>query len=139
MNINRKFSLIASCLTLTTSLLFGILQKAEAATCTFPTNVTVLPGEGKFVNHQATGFAYAMYYLEFKTSGNLGLIGFNFEALPGFRKDQRRGFIGTSANLYTTFFVNPRASSGQRTTVTERIYDVSGRTVCQGSFTVTAQ
>jgi hypothetical protein len=112
---------------------------AQAASCSFPSNQVVPAGGGKPILHQASGFAFATYFLDYNISGNLGLIGFNLEAQPGFRKDQRKGFFGPSTNLYTSFFVSPQASSGQTATVTEKVIDLTGRTICQGTFTITAQ
>ena len=138
--MNKKLSLLASFFTLTSTLIpFTMVQKAEAASCTFPTNLVVAPSGSSFTSHSASNLAFASYYLDYSFSGDFAPFGFNFEALPGFRQQNRKGFIGTSANLYTSFFVLPTIPSGRSVTVTERIFSVTGATVCQGSFTITVQ
>ncbi|WP_163836779.1 hypothetical protein [Spartinivicinus ruber] len=109
---------------------------AKAAVCTFPQNEIYLnPGESKLISHTAKNLSYAMYFLDHSYNGSGGLM-MTYQAHPGWFKQSRYGFTGSKTNLYTTLTAFPFAASGSRINVSERIIDVSGKTICSGSFVV---
>lgn len=113
-------------------LLPGLVQ---ASVCNFPQNEIYLnPGESKLISHTVQGLSFAMYFLDHSYNGG-GLM-MTFQAHPGWFKQSRYGFTGANTNLYTTLTAFPFAKSGSRINVSERVIDVSGRTVCSGSFVV---
>jgi hypothetical protein len=141
--MKKKFPLLIGFLALTSTFsLFGIAQKAEAASCTFPGNVAVSPGQSVLLTNQAVNFSRGYKFLTQNISGNFTPFGFAFQALPGFAPtgtNKTYGFIGRSTTLYTSFSVLPTIPIGSQATVTEKIIDVTGRTLCQGTFTITVQ
>lgn len=136
--MKRGFSLLVVFLTFaSTTTSIGIPQKAEAAGCGLPTDLTLSPGDGKLITTQASGFAFGTYYLQVSKFGNLGIYGLSFQARPGFVQNRAEGFTGSSATFKTSLVVDDLAVSGQQSTITEKVINILGQTVCEGSFTVT--
>ncbi|AJQ96000.1 hypothetical protein [Gynuella sunshinyii] len=118
-------------------IMLSVLSLGSKAACSLQSNdIYLMPGQSTLQIGSVSNLAFAMYFLEQKISGG-GLIA-TFQALPGFFKDSRYGFTGQGATLYTSLSALPTAS-GKVANVTQRIYSVTGSTVCSSSFNVIIQ
>jgi hypothetical protein len=129
----RKFALVT----------LAVLAVAAApiqlqAQCTgWPSNTTLTPGSSFSDTISVSGLAFATYYIQTSVTGSAGIINLGITALPGFTQGTQKGFVGTGTTLYLSFVMANTALPGRTSTITSRVYNSAGATVCSNSFVVT--
>lgn len=116
-----------------------VFPSVSEATCNLPTGtIVVQAGSGWSGWYSVSNLAYGTYYLDIETlpGGDFGLLSLNMQAFPGFVQGGTNGFIGSSANIFISFFPSSSAQAGDTTQVRARVYNVLGQTICNQTFTV---
>lgn len=108
------------------------------AQCTgWPSDTTLTPGSSFSDTITVSGLAYATYYVTTSSTGNAGIINLGVSAVPGFTQGNQKGFVGTGTTLYLSFVMAATAQPQRTSTITTRVYNTLGQTICQSSFVVT--
>jgi hypothetical protein len=125
-----------------TPLLTGLVllissNSSSAATCHFPSDVTIDPGGSFFKFYILSNFASSMYFFNTSTSGDFSPVGLNVQGFPGITTNKGKGFSGTSTTMGVSFFVHPNVQTGSQSYITISVVSLAGQTVCSGTFTIT--
>ncbi len=123
-------SLLAACI-------FGVSGVA-AATCPLEIGQIAHPGESKTIAVNVTGLAFGTYFVTIgQGGGNVNLLNLSATPLPGFTYlNGQKGFNGTQADIYISYFVAPAVQPIKDQTVTLRIINSAGATICTSNYQV---
>ena len=111
---------------------------AAHAACPDLQDQTTPKGAGGLSFAVASGLAYSTYIVQVSTGNGTAAIGnLAITANPGVQwSNGTKGFIGTGADIYVSYFVYPGATSGTYKDVNARIINTAGQVVCSDWFRI---